>query len=71
MPASRPFIAEDELSPEQRQDAIAEILALGALRAMGMGNEGRAGVIQAQKPVQGPFRVVQGGLTSGDVRASM
>ncbi len=71
MPASRPFMAEDELTPDERLDAIAEILAIGALRAMGLGNDGSLGVILAQKPVQRPFRVVQGGLTSGDARASM
>jgi hypothetical protein len=50
MHASRPFMAEDELTPDERLDAIAEILAIGALRAMGLGNEGSRGDIQAQKP---------------------
>ena len=62
---------EDAMSPEQRLDDIAVLLAKGALRAMGMGNDGREAAIQAQKPAQGPFQVRQGGLTSGDFRASM
>jgi hypothetical protein len=62
---------EDAMSPEQRLDAIARLLAKGALRATGQGNDGREAAIQAQEPVQWPLKVLQGGLTSGDVRASM
>jgi len=62
---------EDAMSPEQRLDAIASLMAKGALRAMQLVHEGREGVNQAQKPAQGPFQVLQGGLTSGDFRASM
>jgi len=65
------FMAEDAMSPEERLEAFAELWAKGALRAAGKGLVEQEAVIEPQKPVWRPFRVVQGGLTSGDARASM